>query len=142
MKVWWTIPGSRVSWVWEPDDGTLGEGHADAAGLRFEPRGRERARWGPGAPVDGQAFADHTATFALEANIRPVDMAITWVDGHRAVRWQRATGEWSRHGATLDDGTIALAPGRPLPGDRRDDLRQATVRARRLLTSSCGVLNV
>lgn len=119
MIVWWTIPDSYVAWEWRPAESTLVEGalvrDPDAC-CYLVPATTTSHRWPEPREPAGQALAEMTAYFAMEANIRPDGMAIIWIHRDAAVRWDRPTGRWLRHRVGSRHGHRCLYGGTDLAG--------------------------
>lgn len=117
VVVWWTIPDSAVAWAWHPADSAFAEATLvrDDGGCLLVSRGVQPHRWPEPQRPAGHALAEMTAFFAMETNIRPTGMAITWIRGDRAVRWVRGTGRWSRHRVDLREGRRRVDDGDDLP---------------------------
>lgn len=124
MVVWWTIPDSYVAWEWRPDDAVIVDGRLvreDVEGCYLVPAATKAHPWpAPRRPI-GQPLAEMAALFAMEANIRPTGMAVTWVRGAAAVQWDRRTDRWARlrvgtrHGHRCLYGGVDLTDA-PVPG--------------------------
>ncbi|MQA83771.1 MAG: hypothetical protein GEV03_03815 [Streptosporangiales bacterium] len=102
MVVWWTIPNSSIAWEWRPEDSIYVPGvlvRDDDGSCSFTPGAAAPHPWPEPRRPAGQALAEMTATFAMEANIRPTDMTITWIRGIAAVSWDRCLDRWLRHEA-------------------------------------------
>lgn len=119
MIVWWTIPNSSVAWEWRPEDSVYVAGvlvRDGDGGWSLVPEVTTPHPWPESQPPTGQALAEMTATFGLEANVRPVDMTVTWIYGGTAVSWDRCLDLWLRHEVGTRHGRRHVRPGTPLPG--------------------------
>lgn len=115
MRVWWTIPNGVGAWEWRPTTPELFD-----AECVVEDDGTQYLKYAeeiPGPPEPymglpaGQSFVDTTALFAQEANLLPTNLIITWIEGHRAVRWDRTMDRWTRHTVALrEDGPAVSRP--------------------------------
>lgn len=118
MIVWWTIPYSSVAWEWRPEDSAYVAGvlvRDDDGSCSLTPGAAVPHPWPEPRRPTGQALAEMTATFGLETNIRPADMAITWIDGAAAVTWDRRVGRWLHHGVDTRRRRRCLHRGTALP---------------------------
>jgi hypothetical protein len=114
MRVWWTIPTSDVAWEWRPAIPQLFDAKrvVEDDGTQY----LEYTEEIPGPPQPymglpaGQGLLDFTALFAQEANVTPTNLIITWLEGHRAVRWDRTMDRWTHHTVTLREDRPAVSP--------------------------------